>query len=88
MPCMKERSAACETPIDDPALIEKVAIAIFERTQGSWQYAREADREWLRLEAQAAIEAFLKHVEEERAAPPLLIPPRQFSVIQSLKRSA
>jgi len=36
-----------ETTIDDPALIERVAIAIFEKTQGSWEYAREADREWL-----------------------------------------
>ena len=44
--------------LDDPELIEKVAIAIFERTQGSWEYAREADREWLRLEAQAAIATF------------------------------
>ena len=29
-----------ETTIDDPALIERVAIAIFEKTQGSWEYAR------------------------------------------------
>jgi len=47
-----------EATIDDPALIERVAIAIFEKTQGSWEYAREADREWLRLEAQAAIVTF------------------------------
>jgi hypothetical protein len=46
-------------------LIEKVAIAIFERTQGSWEYAREADREWLRLEAQAAIVTVLKQIEEQ-----------------------
>ena len=26
-----------ETAIDDPALIERVAIAIFEKTQGSWE---------------------------------------------------
>jgi hypothetical protein len=39
------RTVTNETRIDDPALIEKVAIAIFEKTQGSWEYAREADRE-------------------------------------------
>ena len=32
-----------ETRIDDPALIEEVAIAIFENTQGSWEYARKND---------------------------------------------
>ena len=53
-----------EALIDDPALIEKVAIAIFERTQGSWEYARDADRQWLRLEAQAAIVTVLRHIEE------------------------
>ena len=53
-----------ETAIDDPALIERVAIAIFEKTQGSWEYAREADREWLRQEAQAAIVTFLRCIEE------------------------
>jgi hypothetical protein len=58
------RRVASETFIDDPALIEKVAIAIFEKTQGNWEYAREADREWARLEAQAAIEVVLKHIEE------------------------
>ena len=51
-----------ETAIDDPALIERVAIAIFEKTQGSWEYA---DREWLRLEAQAAIVTFLRCIENE-----------------------
>jgi hypothetical protein len=59
-----QHTVSYETSIDDPALIEKVAIAIFEKTQGSWKYAREADREWLRLEAQAAIATFLKHIEE------------------------
>jgi hypothetical protein len=59
-----QRTVTYETSIDDPALIEKVAIAIFEKTQGSWEYAREADREWLRLEARAAIATFLKHIEE------------------------
>ena len=54
-----------ETTIDDPALIERVAIAIFEKTQGSWEYAREADREWLRLEAQAAIVTFLRCTRNE-----------------------
>ena len=58
------RIAAKGTPIDDAALIEMVAIAIFEKTQGSWEYAREADREWLRLEAQAAIVTFLRYIEE------------------------
>jgi hypothetical protein len=58
------RTVTNETRIDDPALIEKVAIAIFEKTQGSWEYAREADREWLRLEAQAAIITVLKYTEE------------------------
>ena len=63
------RSATNETRIDDPALIEKVAIAIFEKTQCSWEYAREADREWLRLEAQAAIITFLKYNEERESGP-------------------
>jgi len=54
------RTVSNEATIDDPALIERVAIAIFEKTQGSWEYAREADREWLRLEAQAAIVTFFK----------------------------
>ena len=63
MPRTREKSAADDIPVDDPELIEKVAIAIFERTQGSWEYAREADRQWLRLEAQAAIATFLEHVE-------------------------
>jgi hypothetical protein len=58
------RTVSNETTIDDPALIERVAIAIFEKTQGSWEYAREADREWLRLEAQAAIVNFLSYIEE------------------------
>jgi hypothetical protein len=58
------RTVSDETTIDDPALIETVAIAIFEKTQGSWEYATEADREWLRLEAQAAIVTFLKYIEE------------------------
>ncbi|HEY0849056.1 MAG TPA: hypothetical protein VGD96_04035 [Bradyrhizobium sp.] len=69
MPRTREKSAADDTPVDDPELIEKVAIAIFERTQGSWEYAREADRQWLRLEAQAAIATFLEHVEEYAARP-------------------
>jgi hypothetical protein len=59
-----------QTHIDDPVLIEKVAIAIFERTQGSWEYAREADREWLRLEAQAAIVTCLTHIEERNRTSP------------------
>ena len=58
------RTVSNETTIDDPALIKRVAIAIFEKTQGSWEYAREADREWLRLEAQAAIVTFLRYIEE------------------------
>ena len=58
------RRVANETFIDDPALIERIATAIFEKTQGSWEYAREADKEWTRLEAQAAIEVVLKHIEE------------------------
>jgi hypothetical protein len=58
------RTVSNETTIDDRALIERVAIAIFEKTQGSWEYAREADREWLRLEAQAAIVTFLRFIEE------------------------
>jgi hypothetical protein len=58
------RRVANETFIDNPALIEKVATAIFEKTQGSWEYAREADKEWARLEAQAAIEVVLKHIDE------------------------
>jgi hypothetical protein len=58
------RRAASETFINDPSFIEKVAIAIFEKTQGSWEYARKADREWARLEGQAAIEAVLKHLDE------------------------
>src|SRR5262249_16011030 len=57
------RTLSNATTIDDPELIEEVAIAIFEKTQGSWEYAREADREWLRLEAQAHITTFLKYVE-------------------------
>ena len=65
MPC----TISNDTLIDDPALIERVAIAIFERTQGSWEYAREADREWLRLEAQAAILTFLKYIEERATRP-------------------
>jgi len=60
---------AIDTRLDDPELIEKVAIAIFERTQGSWEYAREADREWLRLEAQAAIATFLDHTGERATRP-------------------
>jgi hypothetical protein len=64
------RTVTNETRIDDPALIEKVAIAIFETTLGRWEYAREADREWLRLEAQAAIVTFLKYIEErDRISP-------------------
>ena len=58
------RTVSNEATIDDPALIERVANAIFEKTQGSWEYAREADREWLRLEAQAAIVTFLRCIEE------------------------
>ena len=69
MPRTGEKSAVDDTPVDDPELIEKVAIAIFERTQGSWEYAREADRQWLRLEAQAAIATFLEHVEEYATRP-------------------
>ena len=71
MQLTREKSAPNDTPIDDPELIEKVAIAIFERTQGSWEYAREADKEWLRLEAQAAIATFLKHIEERAKRPRL-----------------
>ena len=58
-----------ETLTNDPALIEKVAIAIFERTQGSWEYARDADRQWVRLEAQAAIVTVLKHIKERDQIP-------------------
>ena len=65
MPCIVSN----DTLIDDPALIERVAIAIFESTQGRWEYAREADREWLRLEAQAAILTFLKYIEERATRP-------------------
>ena len=72
MPRAWEKPAADDTRVDDPELIEKVAIAIFERTQGSWEYAREADREWLRLEAQAAIATFLEHT-KERATRPRLV---------------
>jgi hypothetical protein len=64
MPRTWKESVAEDTRVDDPELVEKVAIAIFERTQGSWEYAREAEREWLRLEAQAAIATFVEHVEE------------------------
>ena len=59
-----------ETLTHDPALIEKVAVAIFERTQGSWEYARDADRQWVRLEAQAAIVTVLKHIKERDQIPP------------------
>ena len=59
------RTVSNEATIDDPALIERVAIAIFEKTQGSWEYAREADREWLRLEAQTAIVTFLRCTRNE-----------------------
>jgi hypothetical protein len=69
MPRIWEKPAADDTCVDDPELIEKVAIAIFERTQGSWEYAREADRQWLRLEARAAIATFLEHVEERAIHP-------------------
>lgn len=72
MPRPWEKPVPNDMPLDDPELIEKVAIAIFERTQGSWEYAREADRQWLRLEAEAAIAAFLKHVEERTARPRLM----------------
>lgn len=72
MPRPWEKPVPNDMLVDDPELIEKVAIAIFERTQGSWEYAREADRQWLRLEAQAAITAFLKHVEERTERPRLM----------------
>ena len=68
MPRTWKKSVADDTRVDDPELVEKVAIAIFERPQGSWEYAREAEREWLRLEAQAAIATFLEHVEEHETS--------------------
>jgi hypothetical protein len=54
------RTVSNETTIDDPALIERVAIAIFEKTQGSWGYARRQRM----AEAQAAIVTFLRCIEE------------------------
>lgn len=81
-----QRTASNEKLIDDPALIEKVAIAIFERTQGSWEYAREADREWLRLEAQAAIATFLKHIEERGRIRPARDRNRRRPLLQMILR--
>ena len=81
------RRGSNETLIDDPALIEKVAIAIFERTQGNWEYAREADREWLRLEAEAAIATFLKHIEERDRIRPARNRKRHRPFLQMILRS-